>query len=461
MNSENHSVLIVDDDPEVRKLMADVLEDEGYVTFVAANEQEAFSQMKKRVPDVVFLDLWIGEEESAGIKILGKIKKIKDEIPVIIISGHGTIDVAIQVIRNGAFDFIEKPFVIDRLLITCQRAIEMYKLKRENLYLKNNRLHSEIFGIGASPFACSIRSTIEKIAASNSRVFLDSPTGMEADVVAYNIHKKSARKEYNFVYVNCISDNPENFADDLFGTEKSYGRLERANGGTIFLEEINKLPKELQRKFLSFLLEEKYFCGNRVVYSDARVICSATGENMRMAIENDLFSQELFYRLKISEIIIPPLKNRREDIVPIIEYYLARSERLFGLPSKKFTENALVILQSYDWPGNIHQIKNVVESSLINARDSADVYMDENVLPPELTTSTKDKFDSLNIAKFITLPLKEAKENFECDYLRAQVERFSGNISQTANFIGMERSALHRKMKALHLENRKIPKSKK
>ncbi|MDR2794669.1 MAG: sigma-54 dependent transcriptional regulator [Holosporaceae bacterium] len=461
MNSENHSVLIVDDDPEVRKLMADVLADEGYITLVASNEHEAFAQMKKHVPDVVFLDLWIGEEESAGIKILGKIKKINDEIPVIIISGHGTIDVAVHVIQNGAFDFIEKPFVIDRLLITCQRALEMYKLKRENLYLKNNRFHSEIFAVGVSPFACSIRSTIEKIAASNSRVFIDSPAGMEADVIAYNIHKKSVRKEYNFVYVNCNSDNPENFANELFGTEKSYGRLERANGGTIFLEEINKLPKELQRRLLSLLLEEKYFCGNRTVYSDTRVICSATSENMHTAIENDLFSLELFYRLKISEIVVPALKNRKEDVAPIIDYYLSKSERFFGLPSKKFTENALVILQSYDWPGNTHQIKNVVESSLINARDSNDIYMDENILPPELTNSTKNKFNSLNIAKFITLPLKEAKENFEYDYLRAQVERFSGNISQTANFIGMERSALHRKMKVLHLENRKIPKTKK
>ncbi|GHT97793.1 sigma-54-dependent Fis family transcriptional regulator [Alphaproteobacteria bacterium] len=455
MANEINNVLIVDDDPEVRKLVADVLADEGYAARVASNEHEAFAHFKKCVPDVIFLDLWIGEEESAGIKILEKLKRLNDEVPVVIISGHGTIDVAVQAIQNGAFDFIEKPFVIERLLITCQRAIETCKLKRENMYLKNSRLDSEIFSIGTSQFAASIKSVIEKIAASNSRVFIDTPVGTEADVIAYNIHQKSSRSDHQFVYVNCISGNAGNFENEFFGTDKSYGKLEKANDGTLFLEEIDKLPKDLQRRFLSFLKDGKYTCGNRVVYVDTRIICSSSGENMKKVIENNSFSSELFYRLKISEVIIPPLKDRREDIIPIINYYLSKAERFFGLQTKRFSENALVVLQSYDWPGNVHQVKNVVESSLINASDYIGIRMDEHVLPPELTSSTKDKFDSLNAAKFITLPLKEAKERFESDYLMAQVERFSGNISQTANFIGMERSALHRKMKALNLQCRK------
>ncbi|GHU11087.1 sigma-54-dependent Fis family transcriptional regulator [Alphaproteobacteria bacterium] len=455
MANENSNVLIVDDDPEVRKLVADVLADEGYAARVASNEHEAFAHFKKCMPDVVFLDLWIGEEESAGIKILEKIKRLNDEVPVVIISGHGTIDVAVQAIQNGAFDFIEKPFVIDRLLITCQRAVETCRLKRENMYLKNSRLDSEIFSVGTSQFATSIKSIVEKIATSNSRVFIDSPVGTEADVIAYNIHRKSSRSEHPFVYVNCISENSEVFENEFFGTDKTYGKLEKSGDGTLFLEEIDKLPKDLQRRFLSFLKDGKYTCGNRTVYLDTRVICSSNSENMQKVIDNGSFSSELFYRLKISEVIIPPLKNRREDIIPIINYYLSKSERFFGLPQKRFTENAFAVLQSYDWPGNVHQVKNIVESSLINASDSAGVYLDENVLPPELTSSTKEKFDSLNAAKFITLPLKEAKEHFETDYLRAQVERFSGNISQTATFIGMERSALHRKMKALNLQCKK------
>ncbi|MDR1362263.1 MAG: sigma-54 dependent transcriptional regulator [Holosporaceae bacterium] len=452
---ENGNVLIVDDDAEVRKLMSDVLGDEGYEVRAASDEQEALMQIKKCPPDVLFLDLWIGDDESAGVKILEKTKKINSDIPIVIISGHGSIDAAVRIIRSGAFDFIEKPFVIERLLVTCRSAIEMRRLKQENNLLRNNRLCSDIFSIGTSIFANSIASQLEKIASSNSRVFLESPLGMEADVMAYSIHKKSNRRDKFFVSMNCFCYDSDEFFQDFFGSEDSYGNLEKADGGTIFLDEIDKISPDFQRKLLSFLLEGKVRLGTRSIYSDARVICSATAENMKNALERKEFSTELFYRLKISEIIIPEIRRRREDVAALVNYYLARSDQFFGMPTKKITENALAILQSYDWPGNMLQIKNVVENSLISASDSTDIYISEIFLPSELISSTSDKFDSLNIAKFITMPLKEAKDKFESDYLSAQVERFSGNISQTANFIGMERSALHRKMKALNVHVRK------
>ncbi|MDR3151758.1 MAG: sigma-54 dependent transcriptional regulator [Holosporaceae bacterium] len=455
MNSENGNVLIVDDDSEVRKLMSDILVDEGYTVRTASCEHEALAQIKKCIPDVLFLDLWIGEDESAGMKILEKTKKISDDIPIVVISGHGTIDVAVSIMQDGAFDFIEKPFVIERLLITCRKAVEMCRLKKENSSLKNSKFCSDIFSVGSSSFANSIMSTVEKIASSNSRVFIDSPIGMEADVMAYDIHRKSNRSDNFFVCMNCFCSGFNNFLQDFFGAENYYGNLEKADGGTIFLDEIDKLSQDFQRKLLSFLLEGKIRFGSRTVRSNARVICGAASENIKNAMDRGDFSRELFYRLKISEIVIPEIKHRREDIVDLVNYYLFKSDLLFGLPAKKFTESAMAILQSYDWPGNILQIKNVVENSLINASDSHDIYISEKFLPSELTTSTKDKFDSLNVAKFITMPLKEAKERFESDYLTAQIERFSGNVSQTAHFIGMERSALHRKIKALNVQFRK------
>lgn len=456
MDIKGAKILVIDDDAEVRSLISGVLSDEGYSTFLAANEQEAISAVKACMPDTVFLDLWIGDDEAAGFKILDKLKNMNSELPVIIISGHGTIDIAMNAMRKGAFDFLEKPFVIDRLLLTCTRTLEFHKLKNENNSLKNDRLCPDIFFIGTSLFAGSVKATIDKIANSNSRVFIKSPVGIGVDSIAYRIHQRSARKDCNFINVNCISgDDAKDFDDELFGTDKSYGYLEKANGGTIFLEDVDKLSQDSQRKLLMFVQSGKYRLPSRNIYSDVRIICSAVSGEASKISE---FNQELFYRLKIFEINVPSMSERREDIIPVINWYMSRSEELFNLKPKQFNDSALAILQAYDWPGNIHQIKNVVESSLINASDSDKSIIDETMLPTELTVNTKDKFESLNIAKFITLPLKEAKDCFESDYLRAQVNRFSGNISQTANFIGMERSALHRKLKALDVKYMKNPK---
>ncbi|MDR1560838.1 MAG: sigma-54 dependent transcriptional regulator [Holosporaceae bacterium] len=448
----NEKILIVDDEAEVRSLISGVLADEGYNAILAANEQETISCVKKNSPDLIFLDLWIGQDESAGLKILDKLKKTHPEIPIVIISGHGTIDVALQAIRNGAIDFIEKPFVIERLLMTTKRALELYRLKKEVFNLKSGKLDMEIFSIGSSIFASSIRPTIEKVAPVNSRIFMQSPVGIEADTIAFWIHKKSQRKEYPFVYVNCSFDESGKLESELFGNEKNCGHIENANLGTLFLEEVTGLSKNCQRKLLQFLQEGSYSVGNKKIYANVRLICSSN-ENMNDMLEYDKFSKELYYRLNIMNINIPNLKDRREDISAIIEYYLENSEIFFGLKAKKFTSDALAILQSYDWPGNLRQIKNVIEASLINAIGRKEI--NKQLLPSELISSTNEKFDSLNISKLIALPIKEAKDCFESDYLRAQVIRFSGNISKTAAFIGMERSALHRKLKTLDIRYEK------
>jgi two-component system nitrogen regulation response regulator NtrX len=442
----NESILIIDDDDEVRSLMSDVLRDEGYCTHLAANEQEAIAVLKKSALDLVFLDLWMGDDESAGIKILGKIRKTYPEIPVIIISGHGTIDVAVQAIQNGAVDFIEKPFVIEKLLLTAKRALELRSLQKENAVLRNNKLDLEVFSVGSSPFTSSVKSIVEKMAPSNCRIFIRGQTGIGADAMAFWIHKKSQRRDGPFIYMNCSTDNEENFVAELFGGEKFYGLIEKAGSGTLFLEEITKLSGDCQRKLLQFLHEGRYAAGSRKVYADIRLMCSSN-EDVERFLASGKFSQELYHRLNIMNLHIPPLKDRREDIIPLVEYYISNSEAFFGLKPKKIAPDAAAILQSYDWPGNIHQLKNVTECALINSTDKKGI--DRDSLPPELIASPGDKFDSLNIAKLVSLPLREAKERFESDYLRAQVIRFSGNISQTAGFVGMERSALHRKLKNL------------
>ncbi|MDR2107627.1 MAG: sigma-54 dependent transcriptional regulator [Holosporaceae bacterium] len=453
----NETILTVDDETEVRSLISDVLSDEGYKTASAADETEALSIIKNSPPDLIFLDLWIGEDESAGLKILEKIRQINGEIPIIIISGHGTIDAAVQAIRKGAFDFIEKPFVTDRLLLTCKRALEVRRLKRENSALRLNKFDVGVFFVGKSLFSSSIKTLIDKVASSNSRVFIKSKIGMGVESIAFRIHNDSARKTGPFVHVNCFADNKEKFEAELFGTEKLYGNIEKADSGTLFLDDVTKLSKECQVKLLQFLQENSCLIGSRRVYSDARVICSSS-DDVDLALSSEKFSRELFYRLNIVSIDIPSLKDRREDIIPLVSYYLSNSEAIFGLKPKNFTESAIAILQSYDWPGNIAQLKNVVESSLINSAKAAEI--DKSSLPPELTSSAKEKFVSLNAAKFISLQIKEAKECFESNYMQAQIERFSGNISKTAKFIGMERSALHRKLKTLGIvsKNKRIGK---
>lgn len=438
-----NNILIIDDDAEVRSLVSDVLSDEGYTTFPACNEAEAFSVLKKADIDLIFLDLWIGEDESAGLKILEKIKNRYVEIPVIIISGHGTIDVAVSTIQKGAFDFIEKPFVIDRLLLTTSRAIEIHRLRKENSKLRNKRMDLDIINIGKSRFISNLKSTLDKAARTNGRVFIETYPGMGTENVAYYIHRQSERKDHPFVHFHCSSDAKEKIESELFGKEKMPGYLERANFGTLFLDNVSRLSQDCQRRLLQYIQDGRiYLEGRGNIYLDVRIICS---HNTNLDISS--FNQDLFYRLNIVNIKIPELKTRREDILPLVDYYVKNANSFFGLKPKIFTEECMAILQTYEWPGNVYQVKSIVENSLINALEDAQITKKD--LPAELTSSTRDRFESLDISKLIAMPLREAREAFETDYLKTQIQRFSGNISRTAEFVGMERSALHRKLKFL------------
>ncbi|MBQ3565083.1 MAG: sigma-54-dependent Fis family transcriptional regulator [Alphaproteobacteria bacterium] len=438
-------ILIVDDDAEVRALVSDVLSDEGYKTSEASNESEALYLVRTSDFDLVFLDLWIGEDESAGLKIFDKIRKIDVDLPVIIISGHGTIDVAVNAIQKGAFDFIEKPFVIDRLLLTVNRALELVALRKENFCLKADTVDTNVPMVGESHFAQTIRATMNKLAQTNSRVFIRTSTGLCADSVAYYIHKMSQRADFPFVYFNCLTGDNEESEARLFGTEKSEGCIERANFGTLFLDNISKLPMNLQKKLLQFLRENRLILGQRRSLGlDVRIICSCSDSDGDVL---SLLDNDLFYRLSVSNIALVPLSCRREDILPLVDYYLRNANRFFGLQPKKFAQGSIDLLVAYDWPGNICQVKSVVESALVNALEK-DV-IDEESLPPDVSGATLQKFESFNVSKMISLPLKEAQNLFERDYLRIQVERFSGNISKTSEFVKMERSALHRKLRTL------------
>lgn len=440
------NILIIDDDSEVRSLISDVLSDEGYGAYPVANDSEAFALLKKVEFDLVFLDLWIGEDESAGLKILNKIKNQYLDIPVVIISGHGTIDVAVNAIQNGAFDFIEKPFVIDRLLLTTSRALELYHLRKENILLKNKRLDLDIINVGKSIFVQNLKSSLDKAAQSNGRVFIETYTGMGAENLALYIHRKSSRKDYPFVHFNCSSDSKEKIEKELFGQDRTSGYLEKANFGTLFLDNVTELSQDCQRRLQQYIQDGRIYIENRGnVYLDVRLICSHNCNS-----DMSKFNQDLFYRLNIVHIKIPELKDRREDIIPLVDYYVKNAENFFGLAPKTFTKECEAILQAYNWPGNVYQVKSIVENSLINALGAQEISKKD--LPTELITCTKDKFEALDISKLIAMPLKEARNAFESDYLNAQIERFSGNVSQTAKFIGMERSALHRKLKSLEVK---------
>ncbi len=443
------NILIMDDDAEVRSLISDILSDEGYATYPVSNETEAFSNLRKMEFDLIFLDLWIEEDESAGLKILDKIKNQYAGIPVIIISGHGTIDVAVSAIQNGAFDFIEKPFAIDRLLLTTNQAIEMYHLRKENLKLKSQKVDLDVISIGKSQFAMSLKSTLDKTAQTNGRVFIETYPGMGVENIALYIHRQSSRKDYPFIHFNCSSDDKDKIEMELFGQDRTPGYLEKANFGTLFLDNVTELSRDCQRRLLQYIQEGRIYIENRGnIYIDTRIICS---HNANLDMRN--FNQNLFYRLDIVNIKIPELKDRREDILPLVDYYIQNSDSFFGLKSKLFTDECRAILQTYEWPGNVYQVKSIVENSLINALENTQITKED--LPAELTTSTREKFASLDISKLIALPLREARSAFETDYLNAQIERFSGNISKTAEFVGMERSALHRKLKALEVKRSK------
>ncbi|PWC55611.1 sigma-54 dependent transcriptional regulator [Azospirillum sp. TSO22-1] len=451
-----HDILIVDDESDIRMLIAGILNDEGIKTREAANADEAFTQVAARRPNLVILDIWLQGSRLDGLQILEQLMRDHPNLPVIMISGHGTIETAVSAIKIGAYDFIEKPFKADRLLLMVERAIEAARLRRENEELRL-RAGGEVELIGRSSSITHVRQSIEKVAPTGSRVLITGPAGSGKEVVARQLHQRSRRNTGPFVGLNCATMRPDRLEIELFGTEggidgggRKIGTFEQAHGGTLLLDEVADMPLETQGKIVRALQEQTFerVGGGHRVEVDVRVIATSN-RDLQAEIENGRFRQDLFYRLAVVPIRVPALAERREDIPLLAKHFMVRSAEAAGLPAREFGEDAMAALQAYDWPGNVRQLRNVVDWLLIMAQGDHKEPIRADMLPPEIGAITPTVLKWDKGGEIMGLPLREAREVFEREYLLAQVTRFGGNISRTAAFVGMERSALHRKLKSL------------
>lgn len=452
-----HDILIIDDEADIRSLVSGVLEDEGYITRTAADGSTGLEAIKARQPSLVILDVWLGDSDRDGLKILEIIKRDHPYVPVIMISGHGTIETAVTAIKNGAYDFIEKPFQSARLLLVTQRAIESARLKRENADLKVKvGDHDDL--VGASPSMQTIRQTIERVAPTNSRILIVGPSGAGKEIIARKIHALSRRTDRPFVILNCAALHPDRLEAELFGTEivgldptvpRKIGLLEQAHNGTLYLDEVTDLPLPTQSKLIR-VLQDQFFTrlGDiQKIEVDVRIMASSSAHIPQM-IQDGHFREDLYYRLNVVPLHVPALQERVTDIPDLFYHFMAQSAMAHGRPPRRLSEEAMVILQSYPWPGNVRQLKNVVEWILIMVSGDPREDVRAEMLPPEVRSDTS-LASSSHTPNIVVLPLREARELFEREYLLAQVNRFGGNISKTARFVGMERSALHRKLRAL------------
>src|SRR5579862_8523778 len=453
-----HDILIVDDEADIRMLIGGVLKDEGYATREAANSTETMQELRARQPTLIILDIWLQDSELDGIEILRQLRSEIPSVPVVMISGHGTIETAVEAIKIGAYDFIEKPFKSDRLLLLVARAIEAAQLRRENAELRL-RAGGELDLVGASPAINQLRQQIERVAPTGSRVLISGAPGSGKEVVGRLLHARSRRAAGPFVPVNCATMRPDRLEIELFGSEASndgvprkVGTFERAHGGTLFLDEVADMPLETQGKIVRALQEQTFerVGGSRRVEVDVRVIAS-TNRELAAEIGAGRFREDLFYRLNVVPIRMPPLRERREDIPLLARHFMARASEAARIAARDFGEDALAALQAYTWPGNVRQLRNVIDWLLIMAPGDTSEPIRADMLPNEITAiaPTVVKWEKAN--EIMTLPLRDAREVFEREYLVAQVTRFGGNISRTAAFVGMERSALHRKLKSLGL----------
>jgi|TARA_B110000908_G_scaffold25611_1_gene29505 two-component system nitrogen regulation response regulator NtrX len=444
-------ILIVDDERDIRELISEILKDEGYATRLASNSDDAMSAINAEAPALMILDIWLKDSQMDGIDILKTVKRDNPDVPVVIISGHGNIEIAVAAIKQGAYDFIEKPFNIDQLLVVIRRAMETSRLRRENQTLKrHDGAQSEMIGTSAS-FRTLI-SQLDKVTKSNGRVMLSGPAGSGKEVAARYIHAKSNRASAPFVTVNCAGVSPEQMEEVLFGREGGErgvepGLLEQANGGVIYFDEVADMPLGTQSKILRVLVDQQFLRvgGSDKVRVDLRVI-SSTNRNLEAEIEAETFRQELYHRLNVVPIAVPSLEERREDIPLLAEHFIADCNTNQGLALRALSDDASALMQTMIWPGNVRQLKNLIERVLILSDGSGPIEARE--LPGEDDTSNEEGRVVLSGA-LATLPLREAREAFEREYLLTQINRFGGNISRTANFVGMERSALHRKLKSL------------
>lgn len=450
----NVDILIVDDEEDIRELVSGILEDEGFSPRTAYDSDSALAAVTDRVPSLVILDVWLQNSAMDGIEILAELKKVHPELPVVIISGHGTIETAVAAIKKGAYDFVEKPFNADRLILAVNRALDAARLMRENAELKE---HAPDWGlVGSSSAVSNLRSVIERVADARSRVLISGPPGSGKEMIARLIHTRSQRVRQPFVVASAASIAPERMEEELFGTEgddgapRMIGLMEKAHGGTLMFDEIGDMPMETQGKILRVLVEQRFkrVGGARAVEVDVRIVSTTSRDLLADAAEGR-FREDLYHRLNVVAINAPGLNERREDIPALIAFFVDRIARSSGLPKRPFSAEAIAALQTYGWPGNVRQLRNVIERTLIlMGRDKALEVACEH-LPSEVMDAGLSIPAGEGLEQIIALPLREARERFEREYLIAQINRFGGNISRTAAFIGMERSALHRKLKAL------------
>ena len=447
-------ILIVDDEEDIRELVAGVLEDEGYETRVAAHADAALEALSVRRPSLVLLDVWLQGSRLDGLEVLEEIKKRDPTIPVLMISGHGNIDTAVAAIRKGATDFIEKPFEADRLLHLVARATETERLRRENQALRAKVGQDEEL-TGTSSAINAVRATIKRVAGTGSRVLITGPAGVGKEVAARMLHNWSGRTDAPFIIVTSARMDPERVEEELFGVEDPSGLvrpgyLEQAHGGTLYLDEVADIPLTTQGKILRVLTDQSFtrVSGQRQVKVDVRFITS-TAIDLMAEIEAKRFREDLYYRLNVVPLSIPSLSERREDIPALVEHYVARFAADRRVPPPEVASDAMAALQAMEWPGNVRQLRNIMERTIILAPSDRIDRIELDMLPAE--TSPVDSGEQSLSHSIMTAPLREARENFEREYLRVQIKRFSGNISRTASFIGMERSALHRKLKLLGL----------
>ncbi|WP_406858098.1 MULTISPECIES: nitrogen assimilation response regulator NtrX [unclassified Alsobacter] len=448
-------ILIVDDETDIRELVAGILDDEGHRTRTAANSDEALAAIEARRPHLVFLDIWIQGSRLDGLQLLDVIKDQHPDLPVVMISGHGNIETAVSAIKRGAYDFIEKPFKADRLVLVAERALEASRLKRE---VKELRVKSQQGTriVGKSQTSNQLRQTIERVASTNARVMISGAPGSGKEMAARAIHQLSGRASGPFVAINAATITPENMEIELFGVEgadgkgRKVGALEEAHGGTLYLDEVADMPRETQGKILRVLVDQNFqrVGGTMRVHVDVRVI-SSTARDLSVEIAAGRFREDLLHRLSVVPIRVPSLAERRDDIPELIAYFMDQISASTGLPKRTIADDALAVLQSHDWPGNIRQLRNNIERLLILAEGDPSAEVTADLLPSEVGALVPSTPNGAGGERLMSLALREAREIFEREYLVAQINRFGGNISRTAEFIGMERSALHRKLKSL------------
>ena len=445
-------ILIIDDNPDIRNILNDLISDAGYKTRLAANYNQALTEIDKKLPEVAIIDVKLDKGDNDGIELLNHIKQKNKDIPVIIISGHANIEMAVKSLKSGAFEFIQKPFDRERLMNFIKRASENYELIKQNKYLQTKLFHSFEL-IGTSNNILKINDQIQKVSPTESRVFIFGPTGSGKELIARKIHKISNRKDKPFIILNGALLDVKKYEQELFGEEKdngsiSYGALEKASGGTLLIDEVSEIPLETQSKILRVLIDQKFkrINGDHDINVDVRIICS-TSKDIKNEIKAGNFREDLFHRLNVFQIDIEPLANRVEDIPLLIEYFSKKISDIYNL--KEFfidTNNQYLI--NYQWPGNVRELRNLIERiGILSPSNSEKI---SNIIKESLKSYDDSNF---KVENTLSVPLKEARENFEKEYLTTQLKKFGGNISKTAKFVGMERSALHRKLKGLGVKD--------